>query len=110
MKDMLAGTLRKIRVELENIGCIKHLELELEPGLNIIKAPNASGKTSLIRGFASSFSSQIHPAHILNLGAVNGKVKIEFDGKVYERRFVRTPNGSVRAYGEMLPFLSLIHI
>jgi len=95
---------RNILLELENIGCLKHLKLELKPGVNIIKAPNASGKTSLIRGLTSMFSGRIPPAHILALDAAYGKVRIQYDGRIYERHFRRTPTGQVGSYGDFLPF------
>src|SRR5471032_3018684 len=35
---------------LENIRCIQRVELSLAPGTNLIRGPNASGKTSLLEG------------------------------------------------------------
>ncbi|MCS7119996.1 MAG: AAA family ATPase [Nitrososphaerota archaeon] len=93
-----------IRLELKNIGCLRRIELDFEPGLNIIRAPNASGKTSLVRGFASIFSEKIPPEHVLSLNEVEGIVRVRFRGRVYERTFRRTPSGSVVASGSMLPF------
>ncbi|MCW4021430.1 MAG: hypothetical protein NWF14_09435 [Candidatus Bathyarchaeota archaeon] len=101
---MPRGTQKKVSLELENIGCLKHIELKIEPGLNIIKAPNASGKTSLIRGLTSMFSDTVPPSHILSLDAVNGGIKIQYGEKPYEKSLRRTPSGLVVASGGMLPF------
>lgn len=35
---------------LENLRCIQRAELSLAPGINLIRGPNASGKTSLLEG------------------------------------------------------------
>jgi DNA replication and repair protein RecF len=35
---------------LENLRCIQRAELALAPGINLIRGPNASGKTSLLEG------------------------------------------------------------
>jgi hypothetical protein len=80
------------------------MKIELKPGINIIKAPNASGKTSLIRGFTSMFSNRIPSSHILALDKVTGKIRLKYAGKIYQRRFRRTPSGSVLASGKLLPF------
>ncbi|MEM2145598.1 MAG: hypothetical protein QW279_09570, partial [Candidatus Jordarchaeaceae archaeon] len=101
---MQQNTLQNFVIELENIGPLKHLQLEIRPGINIIKAPNASGKTSLVRGFASMFSNQIPPAHVLALDETNGKIVVQHNGKSYVRKIMRTSTGSIEASGPMLPF------
>ncbi len=101
---MLISTQKGVHLELENIGCLRHIEVDLKPGLNIIKAPNASGKTSLIRGLISMFSDRIPPEHILSFGSLNGKISVHYEGETYERTFNRTLSGSVAISGEILPF------
>ncbi len=101
---MQQDTLQNLVIEFENIGPLKHFQLEIRPGINIIRAPNASGKTSLIRGFASMFSNQILPEHILSLDETHGKIIVQYNGKSYARRLVRTSAGAVEASGQMLPF------
>ncbi|MDH5689606.1 MAG: hypothetical protein OEZ48_17290, partial [Candidatus Bathyarchaeota archaeon] len=93
-----------VHLELENIGCLRHIEIDLKPGLNIIKAPNASGKTSLIRGLISMFSDRIPPEHILSFGSLNGRIRLNYEGETYGRTFNRTLSGSVAVSGEILPF------
>ena len=101
---MLISTQKGVHLELENIGCLRNIEVDLKPGLNIIKAPNASGKTSLIRGLISMFSDRIPPEHILSFGSLNGKISVHYEGETYERTFNRTLSGSVAISGEILPF------
>jgi len=36
------------RIYIENFKSIKHLELELSPGVNVLVGPNASGKTNIL--------------------------------------------------------------
>jgi len=36
------------RVYIENFKSVKHLELELSPGINVLVGPNASGKTNIL--------------------------------------------------------------
>jgi hypothetical protein len=100
---MQQDTRQRLVLELENIGPLKHLQLEIKLGINIIRAPNASGKTSLVRGFASMFSNQIPPAHILALDEVHGRITVQYGGKSYVKTLRRTPSGSVVASGTMLP-------
>ena len=95
---------RRVLLELENIGCLKYTRVDFRPGLNIIKAPNASGKTSMIRGFTSMFSNSIPAAHVLALDKVNGRIRVQYNGGIYEKTFRRTPSGSVVASGDVLPF------
>lgn len=101
---MLISMQKGVHLELENIGCLRHIEIDLKPGLNIIKAPNASGKTSLIRGLISMFSDRIPPEHILSFGSLNGGIRLNYEGETYERTFNRTLSGSVAISGEILPF------
>jgi len=101
---MPADMRENIILDLENIGCLKRLRLEFKHGLNIIKAPNASGKTTIIRGFSCMFSDRIPPSHILALDELNGRVRVHYNGRVYEKTLRRTPSGQVIAQGDMLPF------
>ena len=101
---MPADTRENIILEFENIGCLKRLRIEFKPGLNIIKAPNASGKTTIIRGFSSMFSDRIPPSHILALDELNGRIRVYYEERVYEKTLRRTPSGRVIAHGDMLPF------
>jgi len=101
---MQPDTQGRALLELENIGCLKHAEVIFKRGLNIVKAPNASGKTSLVRGLTSMFSDMIPPAHVLALDNVNGRVRLQYGGHTYEKYFRRTPFGSVTVTGSMLPF------
>ena len=102
--NMLISTQKGIHLELSNVGCLTHIGINLRPGLNIIKAPNASGKTSLIRGLTSMFSDRIPPEHILSFRSLNGSIKLHYEGKTYARTFNRTLSGSVIVSGRTVPF------
>jgi len=101
---MPADTQGHIILELENIGCLKSLHIEFKRGLNIIKAPNASGKTTIIKGFSCMFSDRIPPAHLLSLDELNGRIRVFYNERIYEKTLRRTPSGQVIAQGDMLPF------
>ncbi|RLI12574.1 hypothetical protein DRO35_02720 [Candidatus Bathyarchaeota archaeon] len=101
---MPADTPGNIILELENIGCLRRLRLEFKPGINIIKAPNASGKTTIVRSFSSMFSDKIPPSHILALDELKGRIRVYYGEKIYEKVFRRTPSGHVIVQGDMLPF------
>jgi len=101
---MQADTQKNIILELKNIGCLKRMRLEFKPGVNVIRAPNASGKTTIIRGFSYMFSDKIPPSHVLALDELNGRIRVHYNGRVYEKILRRTPSGEVIAQGEMLPF------
>ena len=101
---MRLGTQKRVLLELENIGCLRHIAADFRPGLNIIKAPNASGKTSMIRGLTSMFSDGIPPAHIMALDKVNGRIRVQYNRGTYEKTFRKTPSGSVVSSGDMFPF------
>lgn len=94
---------QKITLELENIGGLKHAKFELQPGLNVVKAPNAAGKTSVVRGLTAMFQENISPSHILRLDAPVGSISINYQDMVYERRF-RKVRGTVNLTGKTLPF------
>lgn len=96
--------MQKVSLEFKNIGYVKHIDLELKQGLNVIRAPNASGKSSLIRGLTSMFSNRISPSHILSLNQVRGTIRVQYFGKTYKKYFKRTPSGEVVTRGRMLPF------
>jgi DNA repair exonuclease SbcCD ATPase subunit len=49
------------------------------------------------------FSDQVHPAHILALDEVHGRIAVQYGDKSYVKTLRRTPSGSVVASGTMLP-------
>ena len=101
---MQRDTRQKLVLDLKNVGPLKQIQLEIRPGVNVVRAPNASGKTSLIRGLTSMFSDAVPPAHILALDEVQGRIAVQYGGKPYVKTFRRTPSGDVVASGPMLPF------
>jgi DNA repair exonuclease SbcCD ATPase subunit len=80
-----------IVLELENIcGFVGRHRFELREGLNEVVAPNASGKTSLIKALLAMYAPDAVPVEdLLNLDADEGFIKLEIDGSVFIRRFRR---------------------
>lgn len=101
---MQPDTQLSLILRLENIGPLKHFQIEIRPGINIIKAPNASGKTSLVRSLASMFSNQVPPSHLLSLDEIQGKITVQYGDRTYVKKLRRTSSGSVTASGTVLPF------
>ena len=86
-----------LKVILENIGGISQLALDFKKGKNLIKAPNATGKSSFVKGIELLNMSRDKiekRRHYLNLFATAGQVRIEEDGqKICSRAFtVKTGN------------------
>ena len=83
-------------VEVENIGGLigKH-KFEFRDGLNEVIAPNASGKSSLIRALLAMYAPMSVPAdRLLNIDANEGYIKVVIDGNEYIRKFKRK-NGKI---------------
>ncbi len=80
-----------MKIYLDNIGGIDQLSLEFKKGKNLIKAPNASGKSSFVKGIEllNLLPSEVEKRrYYLNLFAEQGLVKLEQDGEIRcERKF-----------------------
>jgi len=50
------------------------------------------------------FSDRIPPSHVLSLDELNGRIRVQYEGRIYEKTLRRTPSGQVIAQGETLPF------
>jgi DNA repair exonuclease SbcCD ATPase subunit len=80
-----------IVLELENIGgfASKH-KFEFKEGLNEVIAPNAMGKTSLIKALLAMYVLDISlPEELLNHDADEGYIKVEIDERIFVRKFKR---------------------
>lgn len=76
-------------LEVKNIGGLTGKQkFELGEGVNEIVAPNAVGKTSLVRAIVSLLAP-LPPEQLLNLDADEGYVKLKVNGKEYVRVFKR---------------------
>lgn len=84
---------KQIQIESENLGgLLGKTKLELKPGVNIIEAPNASGKTSTVDAFTLSVlpsREALQHAHILHSAETKGSVKLIFNEKKIERTIIR---------------------
>ena len=80
-----------LHIILENIGGIDKIGLDFKEGKNLIKAPNATGKSSLVRGIEllNMPKERIeNRRYYLNLFAKKGLVRLQKEGKVVcERKF-----------------------
>ena len=77
----------------------------LSKGLNILYAPNASGKTSLVSGLKVATITALSPEElrrVLNDYEERGKIKLVIDGTEYAIELIRKPDGSVEAWGKGL--------
>jgi DNA repair exonuclease SbcCD ATPase subunit len=76
---------------MENIGGIDQLALNFKKGKNLIKAPNATGKSSFVRGIEllNMPKTKIEKKrYYLNFFARSGKVRLEQEGEsICERKF-----------------------
>jgi len=101
-----------VRIELENIGVFRERrEFTLSRGLNILYAPNASGKTSLILGLKVASISTLTPdelRRVLNDYEDRGRVKLVIDGAEYAVELIRRPDNTVEAWGKSLAENSVI--
>ncbi len=90
MKNM---EIKQIQIEAENLGGLAgKTRLEIKPGINIIEAPNAAGKTSIVGAFALSVlppKEASQHAHILHSEEARGRVKLSFDDQKIERAIQR---------------------
>lgn len=95
-----------IVVELENIGGLagRH-RFEFREGLNEVVAPNATGKTSLVKALLAMYvPSALPPDQLLNLDADEGYIRLVVDGGEYVRKFRRVDGRVVEV--ESRPFAS----
>ncbi len=85
-----------IILELMNMGGLigKH-KFEFREGVNEVIAPNASGKSSLIRSLLAMYAPMSIPAdRLLNMDAEEGYIKVIINGNKYVRKFKRK-NGEI---------------
>ncbi len=86
---MKSTDMNQIRIEAENLGGLAgKTALDVKPGINVIEAPNASGKTSIIGAFTLSVLPPREApqyAHILHSAETRGGVKLSFNEHKIER-------------------------
>lgn len=81
--------IQTMQIEAENLGGLRgKTKLELKPGVNIVEAPNAAGKTSMVGAFTLSVlpsKEAAQYAHILHSTEMEGSVKLVFGETKIER-------------------------
>ena len=96
-----------IEIEMENMGGIRgKYEFTLESGLNILEAPNATGKTSVINGIRalilpSDELKKKERRHFLNLMVKDGSVTAKDGSNSYVRE-IHEAGGSLFVSGDTL--------
>ncbi|MEM0304415.1 MAG: hypothetical protein QW685_05060, partial [Saccharolobus sp.] len=69
-----------MEIKVYNIGGItKEYSINLEKGVTTYEAPNAYGKTSLVRALVSLLTSSIKAEDLLNVFADSGYVEVYLD-------------------------------
>ncbi|MEM1510454.1 MAG: hypothetical protein QW290_08035 [Sulfolobales archaeon] len=95
-----------MRVYIKNLGgLIGEHTFELKEGINEVRAPNASGKTSFIKSLLALLdpgNPDVRPENILNLDASEGYVRISIDGEEYFRVFKREGGRILEAASKLL--------
>ncbi|MCC6057263.1 MAG: hypothetical protein LM583_11350, partial [Desulfurococcaceae archaeon] len=98
--------MNKILIELENIGAFRgRYAFEMAKGLNVIYAPNASGKSSLIAGLKVASIIAFMPEELkrfLNDYENEGFVKLLVDNNEVIIKLRRRADGMVEAIGKPL--------
>lgn len=82
--------------EVENVGGIDETSVEIPPGVTILAGENATNRTSFLQAIMAAMGSD---QATLKGDADKGRVRLEFEGDVYERRLTRVGDG-VRFEGD----------
>ncbi len=89
--------MKQIQIEAENLGGLAgKTRIEIKPGINIIEAPNAAGKTSIVGAFTLSVlppKEASQHAHILHSEEASGRVRLSFDNQKIDRTIQRKGKG-----------------
>lgn len=87
---------------MENIGgIVGKQEFNFEKGINTLTAPNATGKTSFVKGLRATIIPREELRtyrHFLNIWSLEGYASIIVDGKEYTRKLAST-NGELSVSG-----------
>jgi DNA repair exonuclease SbcCD ATPase subunit len=106
--------MKEVGVKLKNIGVFREVrEFKLSSGLNIIYAPNASGKSSLIAGLKAisvPVLSKQEIARILNDYEDRGFVALSINDKEYVTELIRISPMEVEVLGERLSSDGVVRI
>jgi len=91
----------ELTLEIENIGGLAgSMQIKLKPPISIIEAPNASGKTSIIRALQLLCKNDLVLEDVLNEYSATGKVILR-NGEEYFVNLIKTQSG-VSVSGKLL--------
>jgi DNA repair exonuclease SbcCD ATPase subunit len=85
-------TYETVKVDIENVGGIDNLSLELEPGVTVLSGNNATNRTSTLRALAAVIGSNKYTS--IKSDAEEGKVNLELNGEEYTRTLSSRPGGT----------------
>jgi len=88
----------RLEIDVENVGGIADATVALSPGLTVLEGRNATNRTSFLQALMAAMGSD---RFTLKGDADEGRVELEVDGSVVERRFERR-NGGVTTEGDGL--------
>jgi DNA repair exonuclease SbcCD ATPase subunit len=81
-----------MQVKIQGIGgIIDPVEYEFVKGVNVFRAPNAWGKTSLAKGLLSLMTSSIKGEDLINVNADKSYIVADLGGKKYYRKISVKP-------------------
>lgn len=86
-------------IQVDNIGGIKHAEIECPPGVTVLAGRNATNRTSFLQGVMAAMGSD---DATLKADAEEGAVELTLGDETYSRHLFRE-NGTIRSDGE--PYL-----
>ncbi|BCU67765.1 hypothetical protein HS7_12020 [Sulfolobales archaeon HS-7] len=78
-----------MRVRIKNIGGLSSLDVKIDKGLTLYKAPNSYGKTSLVRALISLLTSEVKAEDLLNVSEDEGLIELHLDDDTYFRKIAR---------------------
>lgn len=92
------------RIQLENIGPFKSLELKLAPDWNILLGDNGVGKSNILRAIAVAIcgtDAQPYAARLIKGNETNGSIILETDRATYKTELFKTTSGPAQM--EIIP-------
>jgi DNA repair ATPase RecN len=94
--DANKDTKRDCRVEIENLGGIESLGLEIQPGVSLLAGENATNRTSVLQSIAAALGGE-QSAATLKTDSEEGYVSLTIGSEEFTREYTRSPAGVSRS-------------